>query len=101
VTKEKAPLGEATTFLYNGVNKTLRSTPLDQTSFEYDARNRLKEVRYSGHPDDNRTYFYDPAGNLLNVTEPTSEGVRDVSYSYDALNRVLTETSMLETRNIA
>jgi len=33
------------------------------------------------------------AGNLLTVTEPGQGGVADVAYTYDALHRVLTETS--------
>lgn len=32
-------------------------------------------------------------GNLLGTTEPAKNGIADTAYSYDALNRQITETS--------
>ncbi|MEZ0299095.1 MAG: hypothetical protein ACAI35_21795 [Candidatus Methylacidiphilales bacterium] len=40
-----------------------------------------------------RNFTYDDAGSLLGVTEPAKGASVAVSCTYDALNRVLTETS--------
>jgi YD repeat-containing protein len=108
VTLEEDALWRRTLCMYDGLNETLRSTPLDQTSYGYDVRNRLKEVRYSVTPADNRDYSYDEAGNLLGVVEPGHCGtpsnpcqIADVSYTYDALNRVVSEKSSGRTHTYA
>jgi RHS repeat-associated protein len=61
------------------------------TEYAYDNRNRLDLVTYSGSR--TRHYKYDDAGNLTNVVE-SADSNADVSYTYDALNRVVTETSV-------
>lgn len=83
-------------FVYDGVNKIKRvDSTLRTTNYTYDDRNRLKTVKYVGRAEDDREYGYDKFGNLLNVIEaaPAKGGKANVSYTYDALRRVLTETS--------
>jgi len=90
-------LAHATLFGYDALNKVARTDANGQlTTYGYDLRNRLLTVTYGPNappaPAD-RTYGYDPAGRLLTVTEPALGGAADVAYTYDALNRVTTETS--------
>jgi RHS repeat-associated protein len=88
------PAGNATTFVYDAINKTTRTDALDQTTtYAYDLRNRVTSIEYAGRSDDNRTYTYDDVGNLLSVTLEGYDGQANVSYTYDALNRVATEMS--------
>ncbi len=67
------------------------------TKYKYDDRNRLDLVSYmaSNGTSTNRTrdYAYDAAGNLTNVVE-SADSNACVSYTYDALNRVSSETSV-------
>ena len=94
---------DTTTYQYDAANKTDRIDPIGaRTHYDYDFRNRLEEVTYfdtGGSPvydniNATRTCSYDDAGNLLGVVEPAKAGNKaDVSYTYDALNRVKTETS--------
>ncbi|MDD3275895.1 MAG: hypothetical protein PHP93_02475, partial [Kiritimatiellales bacterium] len=66
------------------------------THYIYDARNRLDLVQYGSdpsNPDRTRDYTYDACGNLLSVVESDSSEA-DVSYSYDALNRIVSEISV-------
>jgi RHS repeat-associated protein len=94
-TKVIDPLGNATTLNYNALNKTSRVDALSQTtSYTYDVRNRLTGVSYSPTSAVNfaRAYAYDNAGNLTGVTE-SALAAANVAYTYDALNRVSTETS--------
>ncbi|WP_162145231.1 RHS repeat-associated core domain-containing protein [Chthoniobacter flavus] len=86
--------GYTTRLEYDGVNVVKRTDALSQvTNYGYDLRNRLLTATYPAHPVENRTYGYGAAGDLLSVTEPGKNGVADVGYTYDALHRVLTETS--------
>jgi len=58
--------------------------------------NRLDFVRYgldSSNPDRTRSYEYDDVGNLLTVVE-SEDAKACVSYTYDNLNRVSSETSV-------
>ena len=88
------PASRSTTFGFDGLNKTSRTDSNGSvTQYGYDLRNRLLSVTYSGRTSDNRTYGYDFAGNLTSVTEPGKNGLADVGYTYDALNRQITETS--------
>ena len=84
-----------TTFHYDAVNKTGRTDGMGRlTNYLYDVRHRLATVTYSDRTVDNRAYTYDDAGNLLTVTEgPAKGGTADVTYEYDALNRMTAETS--------
>ncbi len=87
--------GNATRFKYNALNKTQRIDALGQvTSYFYDLRNRLMILNYASSDAANseRDYVYDKVGNLLSVTEP-SKTAANVSYTYDLLNRVVTEVS--------
>jgi len=84
----------ATTYIYNGVNKTSRvDSRGETTNYGYDVRNRLLTIAYPTRPTENRWYTYDAAGNLVTAVEPGKGGVTNVVYSYDALNRMETETS--------
>ena len=83
-----------TDFTYNALNKTGRLDLLgQQTTYGYDHRNRLQSVTYSNRAVDNRTYSHDGDGNILSVSEPNKNGAADVGYTYDAIDRVSTETS--------
>jgi YD repeat-containing protein len=86
--------GRVTTLFYDALNKVRRVDAAGQeTQYAYDARNRLKEVAYVGRPEDQRRYRYDFPGKLLEVIEPGQAGRADVTYTYDALGRLLSETS--------
>lgn len=76
-------------------NRTSRTDAKGQvTEYDYDVRNRLDLVSYMSNsiPSRTRDYVYDNAGNLLDVYE-SANPLADVHYTYDALNRVRTETS--------
>lgn len=60
------------------------------TQYGYDLEDRLKTVDPPGAG--LRTYFYDEVGRLEDVTEADNP-TANVSYTYDALDRVETETS--------
>jgi len=94
-TKTIDPALNEVVFEYDAMRKVARIDAANRrTEYLYDARDRLLDVVYIGDPDENRTYTYDLSGNLLSVTEPGKpNGIADVAYTYDALNRVLTETS--------
>jgi RHS repeat-associated protein len=88
-------LGHATTvFTYNALNLVSRTDPdpdgqgsqeSAETTFTYDARNRLKtETDPAGQVTE---YAYDLAGNVASVTRSVT-----TDYTYDAQNRVLTAT---------
>ena len=84
----------STDFVYDGLNKTGRRDLLGQvTTYGYDHRNRLQSVTYVNRAQDNRTYSHDGDGNILTVSEPGKNGAADVAYTYDALDRMSTETS--------
>ena len=85
--------GQSTVLNYDALNKTSRVDALDrETDYTYDLRNRLTGIIYIGRTTDNRGYVLDAVGNLLSVTEP-NQTAANVAYTYDALNRVSTETS--------
>lgn len=92
LTKTTDPAGKSVEFQYDAVNKTARIDSLRRkTSYYYDDLHRLKAVAYDGAPGDTSEYTYDDNGNILSVDQPGDE--RDVAYTYDELNRPLTETS--------
>ncbi|MDF1813157.1 MAG: hypothetical protein P1V20_13245 [Verrucomicrobiales bacterium] len=87
------PDGSVESIIYDAVNKVSHTDENgNTTSFdEYDNRHRLLKVTF---PDGNiRTLTYDDLGNILTVTESLHGGKTNCAYSYDALNRVLTETA--------
>ena len=96
-------LGHATAFTFNALLKTKRTDAVgEDTTYTYDSRNRLTDVAYAVHSLDNRHQTYDAAGNLLAVAEGNQPSNRaDVAYTYDALNRVLTEKSNGATHQYA
>ena len=69
-----------------------------KTLYVYDSRNRLNDVTYQNG--NVRDYEYDTVGNLTNVTE-TADANATVSYTYDELNRVSSETSVGVTQQYA
>ncbi len=88
--------GVMTKFTYgDGLNKTKRVDGNGNTTLYdlYDQRNRLKHVTYVDHAEQNRTYDYDAAGRLRSVVDDNGNTATAVSYIYDGLGRVLTETS--------
>lgn len=88
--------GDTTRLQYDGLNKVQRIDALGQTTtYIYDVRNRLSNVVYASGAAANspRNYTCDNDGNILSVAEPAKSGAADVGYTYDALNRVATETS--------
>ena len=86
--------GHSITFTYDGLVKTSREDQDQQvTNYGYDNRNRLSAINYVGRSQDNRTYGYDGTGNLNSVVETGSNALASVSGSYDAMNRMTSETS--------
>ena len=89
------PAGNQTTFNYDPINKIQRIDAIGQTtSYLYDKRNRLTNTVYASSLalNSQRISSYDDIGNLLSVTEPLKP-TANVAYSYDALNRPVTDTS--------
>ena len=89
--KTTYPDGTTQKATYNAVGNLLSST--DQmgrvTTYSYDYLYRLSSVNY---PDGTSTsYTYDRNGNVLTVTN----SIDQVKYSYDALNRVTSETDVV------
>ena len=91
--------GPDTTVLQYNARQMINRTDANGaiTQYGYDALDRLRDVTYHGAPEQNRSYTYDLVGNLLSVVEPGKQGLTDVTNTYDALNRLETETSLGET----
>ncbi|MBK1859893.1 hypothetical protein JIN80_16610, partial [Cerasicoccus arenae] len=66
---------------YNGNVRLVTDPKSYETSYEYDVRNRLKEIDF---PIGSKSLSYDSRGNLLSETD---ENAHTTSYTYDALNR--------------
>lgn len=91
-------------FTFDGLVQTGRTDAMNRvTTYQYDDRNRLTDILYTGASVDNRHYTYDLVGNQLSVTYPNEtasmQTIRGGSMTYDHLNRVLTETSAGVTHN--
>ena len=81
---------------YNALN-LIDTTDADnkKTEYTYDLRQRPATITFT-HPVDGvsmRTHHYDDVGNLELVDDESGNDWADVSYVYDALNRVTSETS--------
>lgn len=77
---------------FNALVQTQRTDEMGkETTYTYDSRNRLDQVDYADDAVIDRDYTYDLVGNILSVDE--IEDYQDAAYTYDALNRILTETS--------
>ena len=86
---------------YDGLVQITRTDPKEQvTTYQYDARHRLENVIYApdasggSHHLDNQKRAYDSAGKLISVKYPNEPAsLREIIYTYDALDRINTETS--------
>jgi RHS repeat-associated protein len=90
------PLGKAETFSYDG-NENLTSTTdrkNQTTSFTYDALNRRTQVSYADSAV--ATFSYDAVGRLTQADD-TADPHRPIAFTYDPLDRLLTETTTLGT----
>ncbi len=86
---ETTPLNKTTTYTLNGAGEvTVITDPLNRTvTLTYTSRGWLDQV---GTPGSTTTHTYDANGNLLGRTVSGSNN--QVSYGYDTLNRVISET---------
>ncbi len=94
------PLGKAETFSYDG-NGNLTSTTdrkNQTTTFTYDALNRRTQVSYADSAV--ATFSYDAAGRLLQADD-TADPHRPITFTYDPLDRLLTETTTVGTVSYA
>ncbi|WP_269540166.1 RHS repeat domain-containing protein [Cerasicoccus fimbriatus] len=86
-----------TRYAFNAINQTDRymgvtpSSAGEHTEYHYDHQHRLDTVDYGADSTIDRDYGYDSFGNILTVDEAGT--MADVAYTYDALNRIDTETS--------
>ena len=94
LTKEIRPKGQETVYVYDETGNLAQKTDAkNQLSvYSYDASNRLTRIRYyadASDPDPAKTveFTYDNAGNLLTWNDGSASG----TYTYDALNRKLTD----------
>ncbi len=94
--KEIRPMGEETLYEYDATGNLIRKIDAknQKTEYEYDDANRLAFIRYyttaiDTTPVKTVSFAYDTKGNLLSY----SDGSTTASYTYDDLNRKLTETT--------
>lgn len=91
-TVTRHPDGSTKVLTYDAVNMLSRKDENGKlTTYTYDARHRLENVNYVGASNEDRTYTYDNVGNILSVDEDGT--LRDVSYAYDDIYRIKSETS--------
>ena len=83
------PLGTPAHFEYDGFGNLTRSTDRNGrvTEFDFDATHQLIQERWLSDSGLLRTiaYSYDPAGNMLTVSDPVSQ----LSFAWDALHRLV------------
>jgi RHS repeat-associated protein len=90
------PLGKAETFAYDG-NGNLTSTTdrkSQTTTFTYDALNRRTQASYQDGS--TAAFTYDAASRLTQVTD-TADPHRPITFTFDPLDRLQTETTSLGT----
>jgi RHS repeat-associated protein len=92
---EESELERVKTMAFNAIVMTNRTDEKGQiTNYSYDDLHRLEDVENVGYAVDDRHYTYDANGNILSVTYPNEPGsLRTAAQTYDAINRVVTETS--------
>ncbi|MEM9260026.1 MAG: RHS repeat-associated core domain-containing protein, partial [Bacteroidota bacterium] len=90
ISREIDENGNVTTYLYDGLDRRIRTTYPDGNSevILYDAVSNPISVTTPGG--DLLNYTYDASGNLLLADRP---GTNDDSYSYDSSSRMLTATN--------
>jgi RHS repeat-associated protein len=88
-------MGQAVDYTYDPAGNLLSKIDAkgQKTTYEYDPAGRLTRIRYfaaGNHNTPQKTVLlsYDKAGNLVSYSDGTTSG----TYSYDALNRKLSET---------
>ena len=95
LTKEIRPMGQTTAYVYDESGNLAQKTDAKNqlTTYTYDAANRLTQINYyadAADPAPAKTveFTYDNAGNLLTWNDGTASD----TYTYDDLNRKLTDT---------
>ena len=93
--REIRPMGQATDYCYDAAGNLIRKTDAENqvTRYSYDALNRLTRITYfedaaDSKPSKTVVFTYDITGNMLTWNDGQFSG----SYSYDDLNRKLSET---------
>jgi RHS repeat-associated protein len=94
------PAATAVSETYDALNKVTRTDGEERvTQYTYDTLNRLTGVVYPATLIDSLHYDRDAVGNILLVVHPNEPGsLRDVVYTYDRLNRQLSEDSTNTTQ---
>ncbi|GEM_PF-2480462 len=92
---EGANLERVKTMTFDALLLTQRTDEKNQvTNYLYDDLHRLEDVINVGRTVDNRHYTFDDNSNILTVTHPNETNtLRDTTSTFDALNRVISETS--------
>lgn len=96
-TSKTDALGKSTSFTYDAVSNLTSETDANSntTTFTYDDLDRLTFINY---PDTNDvTNTYDAVSNLLSKTDSNA----NLAYTYDVLNRQLTETESTMGKTIS
>ncbi len=96
VTRRTDPLGRAETFAYdaNGNMTTAVDRKGQTTTFTYDKLDR--EVRTQFADGASVEFDYDAAGRLISADD-SADPHRPITYTYDVLDRVVSETTLLGT----
>ncbi len=92
------PNGQTTTYNYDAASRLMQRDNANgtHTTFAYDTRNRPTSISQFDATMSTllaqQNYTYDPEGRRLTVSETKFDATtRNVAYTYDALNRLLTE----------
>ncbi len=94
LTSKTDPLGNVTTYQYDGHLNTSKTCPLGHvTTYGYDATNRI--ISKIDHLGKTTAFTYDANGNRLSVTDSAGNTTQFV---YDVLNRLVMEIDPLNMR---